>query len=139
MDTRHTRLIIPVLRAARPDEADLLTRIAARSKAYWPYDAEYLNLCNQVTRISAEEIRDWPFVVAEINESVVGFYGLMVVDGEFMLDHLWIEPAMIGRKIGRLLFEDALIKARSMGWLKFLIAADPYAEAVYRKMGARKI
>ncbi len=127
------------LRSARNDEAPFLTSIAARSKAHWPYDQAYLTLCAEATRIAPGDIQDWHFAVAELDGRVIGFSGVAPVKGEFMLDHLWIEPEFIGKGFGALLFDDAMTKARAMGWTKLLIAADPYAEQFYSKMGAKRV
>lgn len=130
---------LPRLRSAKIDENLILTKIAARSKAHWPYDQDYLDLCNQVTNVTPDDIREWPFTVAELNGEIVGFSGVAPVKEDFMLDHLWIEPKFIGQRLGKLLFEKAVQDARAMGWTKFLIASDPYAEKFYLKQGARRI
>jgi D-alanyl-D-alanine dipeptidase len=127
------------IRSAKIEEHLLLTQIAARSKAHWPYDQAYLDLCNQVTHITPDEIREWHFTVAELKGEILGFAGLAPVKDEFMLDHLWIEPKFIGQRIGKVLFENAIMNARKMGLTKFLIASDPYAEKFYLKQGAKRI
>ncbi len=131
--------LTPIIRPAREIEAQALTDIAARSKAYWPYDKDYLELARQVTLVTPEDIRDWPFIVAELKGRIVGFAGVCKVRGEDMLDHLWIEPEFIGGGIGRVLFSHACEAARALGWKSFTIAADPYAEKFYLKKGACRI
>lgn len=127
------------IRFAREDEAELLSDLASRSKAHWPYDKDYLELCRSVTHVVAADVREWPFIVATDGTRVCGFAAACPVQGEYMLDHLWLEPEFIGKGLGRLLFAEAARTARAMGWTKFLIAADPYAEAFYLKMGAKRI
>ena len=127
------------IRRAHENEAECLTDLAARSKAHWPYDEEYLRRCRQVTIITPDDIRSWPFLVAVLEGRIQGFAGICNVKGRHMLDHLWIEPASIGRGLGRILFEESVQHAKSLGWNQFTIAADPYAEAVYLKMGAVRI
>ena len=127
------------IRSAKFDEAEALTLLADRSKSYWPYDPEYLRLCRTVTQLTAEDIRQWPVLVAVNNRKIVGFAALCEVNRENMLDHLWIEPAYIGKGVGRALFFDIVEKARELGWEDFKIASDPYAEKFYLKLGAERI
>jgi predicted N-acetyltransferase YhbS len=56
-----------------------------------------------------------------------------------MFDHLWIDPPYIGQGLGRILFREGVAKAKGLGWTGFTIAADPYAEEFYKKMGAKRI
>lgn len=127
------------IRDAMISEALELSDLASRSKAHWPYDKEYLDLCRSVTHVAEDDIRSWHFRVAEINKKIFGFAAVCSVKEEYMLDHLWIEPEVIGSGIGKALFQDAVTCAKRMGWTKFTIAADPYAEKFYIKMGAKRI
>jgi GNAT superfamily N-acetyltransferase len=92
-----------------------------------------------MTHITAEYIRCWPVVVASEGDEILGFAAIRELKGENMLDQLWIEPKFIGKGFGRLLFLEAVQKAKALGWTKFTIASDPYAEAFYIKMGAVRI
>jgi GNAT superfamily N-acetyltransferase len=127
------------LRDALPSEANLLTAIAARSKAHWPYDQEYLREAARVTQVTPVDIEKYCFRLIEEGGRILGFYGLARVKNENMLDHLWIEPEFIGQGVGKILFSDATLSARTLGWTKFTIASDPYAEEFYLKQGARRI
>ena len=82
---------------------------------------------------------EWPFQVAVDGGVICGFSAVALVKGERMLDHLWLEPSHIGRGLGRALFNLSVQDARAMGWDSFTIAADPYAEKFYLKMGAVRI
>jgi GNAT superfamily N-acetyltransferase len=127
------------IRLAIAGEAHLLSELASRAKAYWPYDEEYLRLCRSVVHVTPEDIQRWPFKVAVEGESLCGFVAVCAVEGERMLDHLWIDPPYIGRGLGRILFMEGVASAREMGWTRFTIASDPYAEGFYLKMGAKRI
>lgn len=124
---------------AEMHEANSLSELASRSKAHWPYDEEYLRLCRSVTHVTADDIQKWPFIVAIKQDNLCGFSAVCEVQGEKMLDHLWIDPPYIGAGLGRTLFWEAVERARKLGWLSFTIASDPYAELFYRKMGAQQI
>jgi hypothetical protein len=55
------------------------------------------------------------------------------------LEHLWIDPPLIGNALGRLLFKAACTLSRSLGWTSFQIVTDANAEGFYLKLGARRI
>lgn len=130
---------ITSVRQARLDESRFLSGLAIRSKCYWPYPLDYLEKCIGAMSVTETDITDWPVSVAEQNGEVIGFFALKQVSGENRLDHLWIDPRFINKGIGRILFAEAVFAAKSIGWTGFRIAADPYAESFYLKMGATKI
>jgi GNAT superfamily N-acetyltransferase len=53
------------------------------------------------------------------------------------LEHCWVLPAYIGRGIGARLVEHAAATCRAASATTLRIAADPFAEGFYRRMGAR--
>jgi catechol 2,3-dioxygenase-like lactoylglutathione lyase family enzyme/GNAT superfamily N-acetyltransferase len=127
------------VRAAKKSEAKVLSGLAMRSKSYWPYTSDYLEKCIGVLHVTEEDILQWPVFVAERKDEVLGFFALKKVGGENRLDHLWIDPRFIGKGIGKLLFTESIDAAKKIGWSLFRIAADPYAEPFYLKMGAKNI
>jgi len=129
-----------ILRAARPEEGERLTELALRSKAYWGYDAAFIDACRPSLTITALKIATHPYYVVEESGEVVGFYGLKPSsDGEVELDYLFVEPQGIGKGHGRLLFEHAVATARQQGYARMSIESEPYAEAFYARMGAVRI
>ncbi|WP_106977211.1 GNAT family N-acetyltransferase [Streptomyces sp. NRRL S-244] len=126
------------LRAARPGEADELTALVLRSKAYWGYDAAFLVSCAPELRIPAGEVAGRRIVVAE-DASGGGVLGLASLEGAppvARLGLLFVEPEAIGRGVGRRLYRDALRRAAELGFRRLLIDADPHAAGFYRAMGA---
>lgn len=127
------------VRLAHESEAHLLNELANRSKAYWPYDADYLDLVRSIVHVTSDDIRAWPFSVAVENKRICGFSAVCESGGERMLDHLWIEPTHIKKGFGQALFIEGVKSAKELGWSMFTIASDPYAENFYIKMGANRI
>lgn len=127
------------IRPADDHEAMQLSDLASRSKSYWPYEDSYLAVVRSTTHIIPEYISNWPVTVASKNNELCGFTAICTVNGKNMLDHLWIDPNFIGQGLGRRLFSESVIKANALGWKRFLIASDPYAEAFYLKMGAIRV
>ncbi|MFF1337594.1 GNAT family N-acetyltransferase [Streptomyces sp. NPDC058290] len=126
------------LRAARPGEAEELTGLVLRSKAYWGYDAAFLASCAPELRIRAGEVAARRIVVAEDASGgrVLGLASLEGTAPVARLGLLFVEPEAIGRGVGRRLYRDALRRAAGLGFRRLLIEADPYAAGFYRAMGA---
>ena len=123
----------------RSEEANLLTKVAAESKAYWPYPIDYLEKFEHAVAMTPDYIENWPVFNAVIEERIIGFFSLKVIKGEKRLDNLWIIPEFIGRGLGTLLFARAIEEAKNLGWNSFRLAADPYAMKFYEKLGATQI
>ena len=129
------------LRPARPDEADALTALALRSKAHWGYPADFVEACRDELTVTAAMCRD--VVVAQcdgsVGEGVVGFAQLGGAGDRLELVALFVEPAAIGTGVGRLLFDDACVRARARGAIALWWDADPHAEEIYRRLGGTTV
>ena len=75
-------------------ESEFLSNLALRSKAYWGYSQEFIDACRRELSYSEEDIQNNLFFVAEIDNSILGFYGLRRIFGiEMELEALFIEPS----------------------------------------------
>ncbi|MFJ3876177.1 GNAT family N-acetyltransferase [Streptomyces sp. NPDC090077] len=141
------------VRAARAGEAEALTALVMRSKAYWGYDAAFLAACGPQLRVREEELAGRRIAVAEnVRGALLGLASLDEAgegpedgsgDGDGLgevraarLGLLFVEPSAIGLGTGRLLYRDALRRAAALGVRRLLIDADPHAAGFYRAMGA---
>lgn len=124
------------LRAARQDEADLLTEIACRSKAHWGYRPDQIAAWRPAfLTVTADYIaRHSPVVAVDDEYGVVAFAGLERGAQGAALDHLWVLPEFMGRGIGSRLFRHIAGLASD-----FTFTSDPYADGFYLKLGARII
>jgi len=75
--------------------------------------------------------------VAERDTAVVGLAQVKVTGTDADLLKLFVEPALLRSGVGRLLFEWATARARSLGAVRMIIEADPDATTFYERMGAR--
>lgn len=126
-----------MVRAARAAEAEALTGLVMRSKAYWGYGPEVLAAWAEELRIRPGDVTARRLVVAEDSEGTV--LGLASLDGAApvaSLGLLFVEPSAIGRGVGQLLYRDALRRAAELGVRRLLIDSDPHAAGFYRAMGA---
>lgn len=126
------------IRRAKAGEAEFLTALAMRSKAHWGYSREFMDACRAELTVSSERMGDGgvQYMVTELDMRVVGFYGLARRSRtEFELDALFVEPAWIGRGVGRILVRHALAAAAGCGGRSVVVQGDPNAEGFYRAAG----
>ncbi len=125
------------IRRARPDEAEALTALILRSKAYWGYNDTFMAAARPSLALSSEAIeRDQPYC-AEVAGALAGVLNLYALSAdEVYLDDLFIEPGFIGKGIGALLWRYAVALAPAMGATTMVLDADPNARAFYEHMGA---
>ena len=128
-----------VCRPARAADAPVLTELAIRSKAHWGYSAEFMEACREELTCTADDIAavNTAYLVAESAGRVAGFAALaMRVDGTAEIDAMFVEPALIGSGIGKVLMNEIVARARHMGVTRVMIQADPHAAAFYAGIGA---
>lgn len=126
------------IRAARADEAELLSALAMRSKAVWGYSAQFMQACRDELTVSREELLSGSreYLVAETQGEVLGFYGLEFLSaGNCELAALFVEPRHIGTGVGRALIIRAKERAAASGAHTLIIQGDPNAVDFYRAAG----
>jgi GNAT superfamily N-acetyltransferase len=128
-----------VIRPARSDEGPALTELALRAKSHWGYDAAFLESARAELTIDAETIRSSRMFVLERERRVVGFHGLVGEPPRGRLEWMFLEPDAIGHGLGRVLWNDALERAREAGFAELEIESDRFAESFYLAMGAVRI
>jgi N-acetylglutamate synthase-like GNAT family acetyltransferase len=124
------------LRAARPDEAGLLSELAVRAKGHWGYDAEFLRDCVVPLTVQPDEVEGRRVTVAERDGVVLGFYALEGEPPTGVLDLMFVDPVHIRNGVGRRLWDHVVATARDAGLSEFTIDSDPFAEPFYLAMGA---
>ena len=112
------------IRKARTDEGPILSGIALRSKAYWGYDKNFIEVCREDLTISEQKIEKNHVYVLEDSSGIIGFYCLAAKGKTGSLDFLFIDPGFIGKGYGRLLWESIMQTAREIGLEEFSIDAD---------------
>jgi GNAT superfamily N-acetyltransferase len=125
------------IRPAQTKEAIILSDIAFRSKAYWGYDPEYMELAKKDLSIFEENILDnWIFVI-ESDNMIRGFYELREYSKqEAELSWLFVDPDSIGAGYGKKLMKHAIQLAMDYNFLHIRIKSDPNAEGFYKGFGA---
>ncbi|HEX2210045.1 MAG TPA: GNAT family N-acetyltransferase [Longimicrobium sp.] len=129
----------PVIRRATPDDAGALTRIAHAARSHRGYPDAWIGDWRDALTLTPGYIPAHEVFAAANDDGPRGFYALSPRGETAVVDHLWIEPAWMGRGPGRALLEHAMDTARALGATRMEIDSDPHAEAFYRRMGARRI
>jgi predicted N-acetyltransferase YhbS len=126
-----------MIRPARPDESEPLTALTRRSKAYWGYDESFMRAHQGGLSVTAEYLAAHIAHVLDQRGEIAGFYALEHLDRDRVeLGYLFVEPAYIGRGLGRQLMQHAVAMARARGYRTIRIVSDPHADGFYRRMGA---
>jgi hypothetical protein len=94
------------IRRAHPDEAQFLTELTTRSKAYWGYDAAFMADAREELEFRPSRFQpDFHVYILETDGPRVGFCSLIPVDGRVIeLYDLFIEPSCIGMGYGQQLW-----------------------------------
>jgi GNAT superfamily N-acetyltransferase len=128
------------LRRATALDALSLANLSFRSKAYWGYDAAFMERIRPVLEPQPEYLQTSPVFVLERNSSEpIAFYGFKTIEGNVFLHDFFVAPEMIGRGIGSRLWNLALETAREQQYKSFLIESDPFAKGFYQHMGAYQV
>src|SRR4051812_32652248 len=91
------------------NDSGILTDLTKKSKAYWGYSNEQIELWSEaltITRIYMETKDVFKLVLDEI---IIGYYSFFTVDEDTLkLDNFFILPEYIGKGYGRELMNDFL-------------------------------
>ena len=112
-----------------------LREIAIDAKAHWGYDRALVEDWAEGGDFEPESLAERLVFVAEANGEPVGWASLIPRGQVGWLEDLWVEPAWIGRGVGRVLFEHAKERARGLGAARLEWEAEPNARGFYERMG----
>ena len=125
------------LRRATIEDADALTDLAHRAKAHWGYPASWMREWDAQLTILPGYLEMHEVFVADRDGAIVGMCALEDRGARWMLEHVWVDPALHRSGIGTALVRRALDTARQHGARLVELLADPYATGFYEKLGAR--
>ena len=126
------------IRAANINEAEALTGLAIRSKAYWGYPQSFMEACRNELTVTVQALTsaDFHYLVAEKDSRLLGYYAIeKLADREFELEALFVEPDFIGKGIGRALMDHAKKLVKKLGGGSLTIQGDPNTEKFYLAAG----
>jgi GNAT superfamily N-acetyltransferase len=135
-----------VMRAAKVHEANALSRISLQSKRYWKYPEEYYQVWAKELLVTAEYIRNNVVFVCEEQGEAVAYYSIVLLEDNITisgielskghwLDHMFVSPHLIGKGLGRQMFDHLNIWCLSTSVKTIHVLADPHSGGFYEKMG----
>ena len=135
-----------MIRKAKIQEADILTKISFSSKKYWNYPKEFYEIWSNELTISSDYIQHNDVFVFEKDKKIIGYYSIVELKDDieisdikiskgFWLEHMFIEPQNIGKGIGTKLFQHLREWCTSLDVHELGILADPNSRGFYEKMG----
>ena len=136
-----------VILSADEKESNILTSISFAAKRYWNYPEEYFDVWKEELTITPDYINKNQVYVAKINGEVIGFVSLVEVKDDFQvgellitkgfwLDHIFIRPELIGKKVVSKLIEFVKEWCRNQNISYLHILSDPNAKGFYNRIGA---
>lgn len=122
---------------ANSHDHEILSEITKKSKAFWGYSNEQIQLWNDVLTITEEYI-ETNFTYKFFHENrIIGYYSYFNIETTIIkLDNLFLLPEYIGKGFGKHLMQDFLNRIKENREIKkVLLDADPNAEKFYQKFG----
>ncbi|MEQ9258690.1 MAG: GNAT family N-acetyltransferase [Roseovarius sp.] len=123
------------LRAPLPEELPAASALCLRSKAHWGYDAAFMAACVEELTLTEDELLTTKVTLAFADGALAGVAQVSNSEAGCFLEKLFVEPAHMGRGLGRVLFRWSCEAARELGASEMIVEADPDAEAFYCAMG----
>jgi GNAT superfamily N-acetyltransferase len=127
------------IRPAEPGDAHALREIFTAAKGSWGYDGALVQEAAADLDFSPEAMRSKEVHVAEVAGEPVAYVSIVPGPDAWRLDDLWVDPAWMGRGIGRELFMYASDRARRLGARRLEWESDPNAVGFYKKMGGEYV
>lgn len=121
---------------ARIHDNETLTEITKKSKAFWAYSPEQIEIWSEQLTISKTYIETNQVFNLVLDSKIVGYYSFFYTDEETIkLDNLFILPDSIGKGHGRELMLDFLTRVKATNTKKVILESEPNSEMFYAKFG----
>ena len=127
-----------LIRRATDDDTDALSDLAHRAKAHWNYPPAWMRQWDAQLTILPGYLEMHDVWVAELGGTIVGMCALEDRGDRWNLEHVWVDPAVHRRGIGRALVCHALGEAWRRRPDVVELLADPFATGFYERLGAHR-
>jgi len=127
------------IRSAKVAEYEILTNIAIESESYWNYDSEHMEKFKTEYKVTEEFISNNVTFIIEKNETIIGFYGLVIENNETSLEYLYIVPEYINKGYGKLLWNHIITYCNDNSINEFSMVTSPQSKEFYTRMGALQV
>ncbi|MCV9932073.1 GNAT family N-acetyltransferase [Flavobacterium sp. LS1R47] len=128
------------IKEANSYDHEILTEITKKSKAFWGYSGEQIEVWSEFLTVSKEYIETNPVYNLIVEDKIIGYYSFFhESENTIKLDNLFVFPEFIGKGFGKVLLNDFLNRLKDIGVQKVVLNSEPNAEAFYTKFGFVKI
>jgi GNAT superfamily N-acetyltransferase len=116
----------------------ILTQITKKSKAFWGYSEEQIEIWSKFLTVTSSYIDANTVYKLSVEDQIVGYYSFFNQDEKTIkLDNLFVLPEYIGKGLGRLLMEHFLLNINKANTIT--LNSEPNAEPFYSKLGFVKV
>lgn len=125
---------------ARGTDAKEITELTIRSKSYWNYSKEQMEIWRDELTVTEKYINENQVYKLIDNELLIGFYAYLPEnDTDVKLNFLFVAPEYIGQGYGKILISDFLRRIEKAAFKRIILDADPNAQKFYERIGFRVI
>jgi GNAT superfamily N-acetyltransferase len=125
---------------ANNTDHQILTQITKKSKAFWGYSEEQIEIWSKFLTVTSSYIDTNTVYKLSIKDQIVGYYSFFNKDQKTVkLDNLFVLPEYIGKGLGRLLMEHFLLNIDKTNANTITLNSEPNAESFYSKLGFVKV
>lgn len=128
------------IKKAKIADAEILTDLTLKSKAYWKYGDEQIQKWRAELTISTQYISKNEVYNLLYGNQIIAYYSYFSLDKEKVkLDNMFIHPDFIGKGFGKMLMSDFMNRARREGFNRVELESDPNAKDFYKNLGFQEI
>ncbi|WP_317897022.1 GNAT family N-acetyltransferase [Aurantibacillus circumpalustris] len=122
------------------DNDKILTTITKKSKAYWGYSSEQIEIWSDLLTITRTYIETNNVFNLVVDNTIVAYYSYNHVDKNIVkLDNLFVLPEFIGKGFGTLLMNDFINRIKKTDTQKIILDSEPNTQKFYEKFKFIKI
>jgi N-acetylglutamate synthase-like GNAT family acetyltransferase len=92
-----------------------------------------------VYQVTEKFIGNNPTFIIQDDETIVGFWGVLIDDKEASLEYLFIEPRSIGKGYGKLLWNHTVNHCNMLGIKELIIVSGPKQKSSIQKWGQNRL
>lgn len=128
------------IESAHKNDHEILTAITKKSKSYWGYSEEQIEIWSELLTITESYIETNAVYKLVVNKTTIGYYSYFHENEKTIrLDNLFVLPECIGKGFGQILMDDFLGRLHSLEINKVMLHSEPNAESFYTKFGFVKV
>ena len=129
-----------VIEKANNTDHEILTQITKKSKAFWGYSEEQIEIWSTFLTVTSGYIEANAVYKISVEDQIMGYYSFINQDEKTIkLDNLFVLPEYIGKGLGRLLMEHFLMNIDKTDTKTMTLNSEPNAELFYSKLGFVKV